>query len=139
MNSQKTLLLSIKPKYAYSILSGTKKVELRRSIPNLNNGDCVVIYASSPIKSAIGYFVVDYSSSKELELLWKDVSSIAGLTEVEFHNYFINCNSGHAVFIKNAYAFPASITFENLPCKPTQNFRYLSKEDKEAIFKQSLI
>ena len=137
MNSKKTLLLSIKPKYASSILSGSKRVELRRSIPILNNGDCVVIYASSPKKSVVGYFIVDFSSMKEPELLWKDVENLAGLAEVEFYDYFSDCKIGHAVFIKNAYAFPVEISYNNLPCKPTQNFRYLNQEDKESIFRQS--
>ncbi|MDP3446587.1 MAG: hypothetical protein Q8S22_00815, partial [Eubacteriales bacterium] len=116
MEKNKAILLSIKPRYAYSILSGTKKVELRRSFPILNKGDCVVIYASSPKRAVIGYFIVDYTDAKESGLLWEDVSSLAGLTKDEFFNYFQNCTIGHAIYFQKVASFSVEISYQNLPC-----------------------
>ena len=53
------LLLSIHPEYAEKIFDGTKRVELRRVRPRLQNGDLVIVYVSSPVKAVCGAFRVD--------------------------------------------------------------------------------
>lgn len=133
MTDKKIILLSMKPKYASGILSGMKKVELRRSIPKLNKGDCVVIYASAPKKAVVGYFIVENSVVKTPELLWDDVCTMSGLSKSDFFEYFQNCDSAHAIYIQSSLAFSTEITYDKLPCKPTQNFRYLNTENADLI------
>jgi len=52
------LLMSIKPKYAYKILRGEKKFELRKKCDKIDYGTRVIIYASSKVKAIIvGFWV----------------------------------------------------------------------------------
>ncbi|MDD8572078.1 ASCH domain-containing protein, partial [Escherichia coli] len=48
------VLLSIKPEYAESILSGKKKYEFRKNIFRNKNVDTIVIYATMPVGKVIG-------------------------------------------------------------------------------------
>ena len=52
------VLLSIKPEYAESILSGKKKYEFRKNIFRNKNVDTIVIYATMPVGKVIGEFKV---------------------------------------------------------------------------------
>jgi predicted transcriptional regulator len=52
--ARKTLLISIKPRYAEMIFSGVKTVELRRKEPRVGQGDRMVVYVSSPIMEVTG-------------------------------------------------------------------------------------
>ena len=54
----KVVLLSIKPKYADLILTGSKQVEFRRSWAAQDVG-LIVLYSSSPIQKIVGIVEVD--------------------------------------------------------------------------------
>jgi len=47
------VILAIKPKYARTILDGTKTVELRKRFPQ--GIERIFLYATAPEKSIIGY------------------------------------------------------------------------------------
>ena len=55
MDISTNVILSIKPKYAQAIISGTKKVEFRKKIFK-RPVDKVYISSSSPSKKLIGFF-----------------------------------------------------------------------------------
>ncbi|WP_257236648.1 hypothetical protein [Nostoc sp. 'Peltigera malacea cyanobiont' DB3992] len=73
------LLISVKPEYANKIFEErTKKVELRRVRTRVKTGDIVFVYVSSPKKTFLGFFEVDFvieklASKNELKELWKQV------------------------------------------------------------------
>ena len=53
--SPNVLLLSIHHKYTNMIFDGNKRVELRRVRPrHLNEGDLILVYATSPEKALLG-------------------------------------------------------------------------------------
>ncbi len=52
------LLMALKPRFADEILSGLKKCEVRAFMGSVSQGDVILVYYSSPIKSVRGYFTV---------------------------------------------------------------------------------
>ena len=72
MNLRKpqVLLLSIKPEFVQKILDKQKTIELRKAKPQLNIGDFILVYESSPTKSLVGWFEVQEIIYEETQVLW---------------------------------------------------------------------
>ena len=126
------VLISIKPKYVKSIISGKKTVELRRRIPKIKKGDLVFIYSTSPVKAIQAYSFVDKIVSKEPEELWNEVESISGVSKKEFDNYYKGKFIGYGIYLKDIEPIIKPISLDDLREKfeisnPPQSFRYLSK------------
>lgn len=122
------VLLSIKPKYAESIISGRKKYEFRKVIFKKNYFDIVYIYSTSPVKKIIGAFRVGDIIEDRPESLWDRLNEFSGLNEREFFNYFQNNKKGFAIEIKNVEKFEDSIDpVELIPdFVPPQSFCYIN-------------
>jgi len=56
------VFMSIRPVYAYEILDGLKDCEVRTYSGRIGRGDLVILYASSPVKAAVGSFYVSFVS-----------------------------------------------------------------------------
>jgi len=70
----RTFLMSIRPQFAYQILRGEKKFELRRRISTpVAPGSVVVIYASGSVKALVGEFLVGRVYSGTAEEVWRQV------------------------------------------------------------------
>jgi len=126
----KVLLLSIRPEYAEKIFLGVKEVELRRTRPKLEEGDIVVVYASSPTKALIGACRVKKVIQKPLQELWNEVNEISGLSYREFCLYYKGISEGCAIFLYNKQYFSQPIDLKCLKhelenFRPPQSYRYL--------------
>jgi predicted transcriptional regulator len=53
------LLIAIRPRFGEAILSGRKRVELRKRFPDVAPGSLVYLYASSPTQQVIGGFRIE--------------------------------------------------------------------------------
>src|SRR6266700_1632925 len=98
------LLLSIRPKYVDAILSGAKRVELRRRRPQINCGRAL-IYATAPQMALVASFQVASVIRAPLALLWQSVCSVAGVSRREFNAYFDGLQSGVAIQIADLTTF----------------------------------
>jgi predicted transcriptional regulator len=121
------ILLSIKPKYAESIISGRKKYEFRKVVFKKNYIDNVYIYCSSPVKRIIGAFRVGDIIEDRPERLWDRLNEFSGLDEQEFFDYFGNIEKGFAIEIKNVEKFENPVDpIEVIPdFVPPQSFYYV--------------
>lgn len=133
-----SLLLSIRPKYAEQIFNGEKTVELRRIKPKLSRGDTVLVYVSSPTKALIGAFEVDKVIETSPQSLWQKVSSIAGVTEQEFSEYYDGTEKAYGIFIKKTWQLDQPLNLSNLKAiwknfHPPQSYRYISANEAEII------
>jgi predicted transcriptional regulator len=121
------ILLSIKPKYAESIISGKKKYEFRKVIFKKNYIENVYIYCTSPVKRIIGVFRVGDIIEDRPERLWEQLNEFSGLEEKEFFDYFENIEKGFAIEIKSIEKFEDPVD----PAKlipgfvPPQSFYYV--------------
>jgi len=138
------LLLSIKPKYAQKIFEEqTKQVELRRVRTRLKKGDIVLVYVSSPQKTFLGFFEVDFilekaANTSEIKQFWKEVKDYAGINRQEFYKYYKGASFAVGIFIKNVKKFETPIDLERLQEKlsylrPPQSYCYLNESEYKAI------
>jgi predicted transcriptional regulator len=137
--TKNAVLMSIRPQYANKIFSGIKTVELRRVKPKfLGEGDLIFVYVSSPVKSLVGAFTVSSVTEKSLASLWRNVKDYAGVSRIEFLNYFQDAEKGVAIFIKDVWLLPKPIHLAELKKEvkgfyPPQSFRYTSVRQVESF------
>ncbi|MCD4821220.1 MAG: ASCH domain-containing protein [Methanococcoides sp.] len=120
------VLLSVKPKYANEIISGRKKYEFRKSIFKRENIEKMYIYSSSPVKKIIAIVDIDGILSDSPQKLWEQYHEDAGISEIEFFDYFKNSDIGYAIKISNVQEFPTPIDpYIDEDFRPPQSFYYL--------------
>ncbi len=118
-------LLSIKPIYAHSILSGKKKVEFRKASFKRDVRK-IYIYSSAPDKRIIGYFLVKEIVSDKPKNLWNKYNEVGSISKKDFFNYYLNKEIGYSILIDKAFKFRNPIdpktVIENFT--PPQSFYY---------------
>ena len=91
------LLLSIHPQYAELILSGAKRVELRRRMDTKIAGCQMLIYATLPVGAVIGRAVVDRVRLLPIQELWSEFGSSSAVPHADFFSYYSGLTHGYAV------------------------------------------
>ena len=134
MTSNHALLLSIRPRFADSIFTGTKTVELRRVKPRLEAGDLVVVYASGATKGIVGAFEVAGVTAATPGSLWRRYNGGSGLSKGEFDAYFVGASVGYAVQVGKYWRLAEPIPLKTLRkrhagFRPPQSYHYWSLSD----------
>lgn len=132
------LLLSVRPRFAEMLLSGTKTAELRRTPVRAQEGSTGLIYASSPERALVGAFRSAGVHSDGPEKTWRRWSSRFGLTRDEFDVYVAGCDRVTTVLIGDVRAFPDPVPLESLRSRweqftAPQSFRYPSSAEVAAL------
>lgn len=86
----KSILLSIKPRFAREIYDKTKHIELRKRQPNVPSGTPVYMYETLPIGKITGIFVYMGCIVEEKESFWKRYGGLTYVTKKEFFEYYEN-------------------------------------------------
>lgn len=81
------LLLSVRPRHMDKILSGTKRVEIRRKFSSKWIGHVVNLYASAPVRQLVGQAIVSRVVCKAPELIWTEFQEEIGCSREEFDQY----------------------------------------------------
>ena len=134
----KVLLISIRPRFADMILGGSKTVELRRIRPAVEEGDRVLLYASSPVRELIGSCTVagvDVGTANEL---WKSHGAHSGVSRAEFDRYFEGASRAVGISLREPRRVRRPRTLAELRKRlpgfsPPQSFGYLSAEDVDRL------
>lgn len=108
------LLLSVRPTFARRILEGTKTVELRRVRPQIEPGQQVLIYASSPTMALLGSAVVERLDSASPKALWGSVAGAAGVSRAEYDDYFRDAELAVAIWLTSVAEFRRHIPLDEL-------------------------
>ncbi len=121
------ILLSIKPRFAESIIDGKKKYEFRKKAFSQKNIGRVYIYATTPIKKIVGIFKINNIIEDKPSTLWHRLKDHAGISEDEFFYYFKNRIVGFALEIVDVEKFETpvdpKIIYPNFV--PPQSFCYV--------------
>lgn len=122
---RRVALLSIHPRHATAILKGEKTVELRRTrLPS--DVSHVVVYATNPMKSIIGWFEVDTIERDRPSRLWKRHGAATGVSAREFRTYFNGADEGTAISVLRVVALKKPVELAALwSSSPPQSFGYL--------------
>lgn len=136
----RTIVLSIKPKYAALILAGTKTVEFRRAWA-VEKVDTVAIYASAPIQRIVGVVrVLDVVSAKPT-LLWGYCKKRGGgLSRSELFAYMYGKTKGFAILLHSVRQFDQGIVPSRVieDFSPPQSFRYMTAAEVRKLERVAL-
>ena len=84
---ERALLLSVRPKFAESILNGSKTAEIRRQRPDVRPGTLVIIYATKPKGAIVGTARVSGMSQGSPDEIWKRHKAQVGISREDFDSY----------------------------------------------------
>ena len=130
LDSDRMIVLSLKPPYAEAILSGVKTVELRRIGPRISAPTRALIYATTPLKALLGTCIVESVITDRLAVLWKAYGSRTGLRHAEFRDYFEGLEVGSALALSGVGRFGRRIPLADLRAsrrmeRPPQSYSYV--------------
>lgn len=119
------ILLSIKPEYSKKIISGEKKFEYRKRLPQKSITK-IIIYSSAPEKKVIGEVQVLETMSMSKSELWEITKENAGISYKKFEEYFLNSEQAYAYKLGKVSIYSPKKTLEDLGFKQApQSFIYL--------------
>ena len=129
-NIKKYLFVSVKPEFADKIVKREKSIELRKLKPHVNVGDYIIIYASSPVKSVVGFGIIKHIIEKTPKMMWKEHSSFLGIDKDRFEEYYMGKERAIGIEICNIKKINP-ISLEKLRMidssfHPPQIYRYVS-------------
>lgn len=139
----KFLFISVKPEYAYKIVNHQKTIELRKSLPNVGEGDFVIIYATMPVKTVIGYAKIKRIIKTNPELMWSENSEKLGIDNEAFKKYYANSTVSVGIEISSAKKLKAGFSLQDIKksipsFSPPQTYKYLSIHQALRFYKLSI-
>jgi predicted transcriptional regulator len=127
----KFLFISVKPEFANKLINKTKTIELRKNKPNVNIGDFVIIYATVPIASIIGFGRIKRIIENSPDFIWDNFSEELGIDKIRYDDYFKLTNRAIGIEINSICKLPFAIKLIDLrkfmpKFSPPQSYRYLT-------------
>lgn len=137
MTTPRTLLLSLRPRYAQAILDGTKTIEIRRRPVNATPGTPIILYATSPERAVVGTARLAYLTSWEPDCAWQLYHSAFSLTRYEFDAYLNGAPMAHLLHLTRTQHLNEPLPLRELredgPFHPPRSFRYLAPSDPSSL------
>ena len=138
MGSLDNILISLEPKYAESILAGSKLYELRRRAVRVEPGTTVWFYSKKPEGAVVGYATVADLHEASPKTLWRRYGSSVGISKAEFFDYLSELDVAFAIELKDSSRLKRPVGLDELrkvdeAFQPPQFFKRLSRD--ETIFR----
>lgn len=129
----RVLLLSLRPRFADAILSGTKTVELRRRPVNAEPGTQVILYSSSPVTAVVGTARLSGVTVSDPETAWSKHQHFLGLTKDEYDGYLDGSANAYLLHLTQVCTLNEPLHLHQLrqdgAFHPPQSFRYIASSD----------
>jgi predicted transcriptional regulator len=126
---KKCLFVSIKPEFISKFLTSKKKIELRKMRPNVNIGDYLIMYVTSPIKSVIAFGTIKKLIDTSPQNMWLQYSSLLGIDKSKFDDYYMGKERAIGLEIENIVQITPIHLYDirdEIPgFQPPQIFRYV--------------
>lgn len=121
--------MSIHPRYAEGILSGTKRVEFRKR-RMADDVTHVVVYATAPVSAVVCAFTVVEQHTLEPRSLWQRFKEVAGIGKQDFMSYYSGYSTGTGIAVGEVTrpSEPLCLKSRLGIARPPQSFQYLSEE-----------
>jgi len=132
--TERVALMAIKPCYSQRILSGSKRVEFRKTAFR-SPVSHVVIYESGTTGKVVGFFEVAGVERGTPSELWERFADVGGVDESDYRKYFQSCSSGVAIRIGSVTALepPLDIFGLNPQYRPPQSFFYITNDEFQRV------
>jgi len=134
----KELLMSIRSNNARKVLSGSKKVEIRRKFSKKWAGCKVSIYASGRDSRLVGEASISKVVVGEPENIWERFRDQIGCTKDEFDRYVNSLREVYAIVLENPISYHNSISLKEVKnltrkdLRPPQTYCNLKKNENWA-------
>jgi len=99
------LVMSIHSSYAKDIVTGKKRVEIRRRFSDKWIGSHALVYSTTPVNSFVGSFRIANVISDCPNEIWKVFSDEIGCDKTEYDHYTKGNNQVYAIIISDYYEF----------------------------------
>lgn len=124
------VLISIKPEFVDSILSGSKKYELRRRFgKTVSAKSKLLIYASAPVSALVATATIDELVRRAPPSIWRLHSKDVGICKAAFDAYFRGVSQGVALKLTSVRKLSKSVALKELGTRfgirPPQSFMYV--------------
>ncbi len=129
VDSNRLMLMSIRPRHVESILGGEKRVELRRTRPVIKHGQPAAIYATTPSAAVVATCRIGAIQSSSPQDLWASVEKISGVTREEYDAYFMDSTTAVALHLTEVTALEHPVSLRHLrgsgPFNPPQTWHFI--------------
>jgi predicted transcriptional regulator len=131
-------LLSVRPRFAEALLSGSKTVEIRRRRVNLTGGAICLLYASTPVRALVGALSIEATDTDRPATLWDRWGENTGLSREEYENYLEGSDRACAIIVSATVVFPQAIQLAELRRRHSafvtpQSYRFLGTSELSSI------
>lgn len=132
----RAILISIHPEHVDAILSGQKRYELRRIVPNYNVSH-LIIYATSPIMKVMAIAEVIDCIKGSPTYVWNITKGDSNVSRVFYRQYFHGRKIAYAFLLGHVFPMTKPIILADLLLSPIppQSFRGISATEFSAIMK----
>lgn len=114
MDDSQHILISLEPRHAENILSGSKRVELRKRTMNVHIGTTVWIYSKLPVGSVVGKARVSEIHAATPISIWRRFGKDAGITKQEFDAYYASSTQAVVLVLGEPRRFEKAISLAHL-------------------------
>jgi predicted transcriptional regulator len=138
------LLVSMKPKYAEQILSGSKLVEIRKKFSGKWVGCKAILYSSSPQKALVGEATVRSVTSGTPADIWSRFNATVGCTFDEFSAYVGSAKQVSAIELDAVFPYKEPISLAQIShllgedLRPPQSYCNLKLDDKQSAWAKAV-
>jgi predicted transcriptional regulator len=137
MDRDRAMLLSVRPRYAESILAGTKCAEIRRQRPDIRPGTPVIIYATKPLAAVIGTANIDRVCEGTPAELWDQYQQDVAVSQEEFDQYLSGTSTAYLLLLSGASRLDTPLTLHDLresaDFQPPRSYRYVNYNTLRAL------
>ena len=105
-----SVLMSIKPEHATKVLSGMKRVEIRRRFSKKWRGHRVAIYACRPESSIVGEAVIGEVIRDKPDGVWERFAGQIGCSKEQFESYTHSSPEVYAIVFDEVIPYKRSIS-----------------------------
>lgn len=134
---ERAMLLSVRPRYAESILAGTKRAEIRRQRPDVGPETPVIIYATKPLGAVIGAARIDRVCEGTPADLWDQYHQDVGVSREEFDEYLSGVSTAYLLLLSGACRLSTPLTLDHMresaDFRPPRSYRYVNHSGLRAL------
>ena len=138
LDQNRMIVLSLKPRFAETILAGSKTVELRRTRPKIEVPTRALLYATTPVRALLGTCIISDVRTANLTALWREYGSRSELSHNEFKRYFEGLDIGTALTLSHQRRLEKMVPLQNLRAtprgfRPPQSFAYVDAKTGDRL------
>lgn len=129
------LLMSIKPRFAEAIMSGQKKVEVRRRFSQKWEGATVGVYSTRPQACLLGRVLISKVVRSTPGVIWKEYGAAMGCSHEEYLGYLGESKEAVAIVIDEPRPFLSPVPMSQIEYwlkdspVPPQSYCLVDSED----------